>query len=195
MKKKTSLILTFFLLISSSSIFSQSLKDLLNKDAVSKVVGSVTGNKLNVVGTWKYSGTAVELQSDNALKKVASAVASSNLENKINQELDKLGIQANSTTITFNKDNSFVIKTSKKDLNGKYEIDKKNNQLKLIVSGRMFKVDASQSLNDLSLLFNGDKIFEMATLLGDKINMSSVQVVDAILKEYDGIKIGIKLSK
>lgn len=187
-------------LVVSSFLFSQnskaqSFKDLFNKDTVSKVTGSILGNKLDVVGTWRYSGSAVDLQSDNAIKKAGSALISGTLENKLNEQLDKFGITDEQTQFIFKSDKTFVIKTAKKDFDGTYEVDTKNNKLLVKILGKSFDINAQQSGKNLSLLFNGDKIFQFATLLGSNSGISSLQTLTSIAKEYDGMNIGLKLSK
>lgn len=49
----------------------QSIKDLFNKDNISKVVNAVTGHTetVDMTGTWRYTGSAIEFESENLLKK------------------------------------------------------------------------------------------------------------------------------
>ena len=55
----------------------QSLKDLLNKENIEKVVNAVTDNNhVNMTGTWNYTGTALEFESDNLLQKAGGSLAS-----------------------------------------------------------------------------------------------------------------------
>ena len=71
--KKNILFIAWVALFSlfASNSQAQSLKDLLNKDNISKVVNAITGTpeKIDMTGTWTYSGSAVEFESDNLLMK------------------------------------------------------------------------------------------------------------------------------
>ena len=62
--KKNILFIAWVALFSlfASNSQAQSLKDLLNKDNISKVVNAITGTPetIDMTGTWTYSGSAVE---------------------------------------------------------------------------------------------------------------------------------------
>ena len=58
------------LLLVTTDVQAQSWKDLFNKDNIEKVVNAVTGNQtIDMTGTWTYSGSAIEFESDNLLQK------------------------------------------------------------------------------------------------------------------------------
>ena len=72
------------LLLVSANSQAQSLKDLFNKENVEKVVSAVTGkNTVDMTGTWSYTGSAIEFESDNLLMKAGGAVATTTAEAKI----------------------------------------------------------------------------------------------------------------
>ena len=67
MKKYVQIVLPALVaaLLACPSAQAQSLKDLLNRDNVEKLVGAVTGvNLAEMTGTWVYTGAAVEFESD-----------------------------------------------------------------------------------------------------------------------------------
>ena len=70
MKKYVQIVLPALVaaLLACPSAQAQSLKDLLNRDNVEKLVGAVTGvNLAEMTGTWVYTGAAVEFESDNTV--------------------------------------------------------------------------------------------------------------------------------
>ena len=85
--KKNILFIAWVALFSlfASNSQAQSLKDLLNKDNISKVVNAITGTPetIDMTGTWTYSGSAVEFESDNLLMKAGGAAAATMAENKL----------------------------------------------------------------------------------------------------------------
>ena len=95
--KKNILFIAWVALFSlfASNSQAQSLKDLLNKDNISKVVNAITGTPetIDMTGTWTYSGSAVEFESDNLLMKAGGAAAATMAENKLNEQLSKVGIK------------------------------------------------------------------------------------------------------
>ena len=96
--------------LTASNSQAQSLKDLLNKDNISKVVNAITGTPetIDMTGTWTYSGSAVEFESDNLLMKAGGAAAATMAENKLNEQLTKVGIKEGQMSFTFNADSTFT---------------------------------------------------------------------------------------
>lgn len=73
----------------------QSIKDLFNKDNISKVVNAVTGHTetVDMTGTWRYTGSAIEFESENLLKKAGGTVAASAAEQKLDEQLPKSALK------------------------------------------------------------------------------------------------------
>ena len=90
-----------FLLMGTNSR-AQSWKDLLNKDNISKVVNAITGTPetIDMTGTWNYKGSAVEFESENLLMKAGGAAAATMAENKLDEQLSKVGIKAGQMNFT-----------------------------------------------------------------------------------------------
>src|SRR5574344_933621 len=118
MKKNLfSALMALCLLIVASPAKAQSLEDLVNK--AKDVVQTVTGQgRVDMVGTWIYSGPAIELKSDNALSKAGGSLASNAIEKKINETLAKAGIKPGNTKFTFAQDSTFTISWSGKQKQG-----------------------------------------------------------------------------
>ena len=80
----------------SETASAQSLKDLFSKDNIKDVVENVTGLDLSkdeavITGTWQFSGTAVELESKDILKKAAAKLAVETIEKKLDETIAKIG--------------------------------------------------------------------------------------------------------
>ena len=89
-----SLAIVSALLFVTTNIQAQSWADLFKKENIEKVVNAVTGNNaIDMTGTWTYSGSAIEFESDNLLQKAGGAAAASLAENKLNEQLAKVGIK------------------------------------------------------------------------------------------------------
>ena len=94
--------------ISSIHCQAQSLKDLFNKENIEKVVNAVTNNtNINMEGTWTLTGSAIEFETDDLLKKAGGALATQALEEKLDEQLSKIGITAGKLSFTFNADSTF----------------------------------------------------------------------------------------
>lgn len=182
-------------LLSITNTHAQSLKDLFNKENVTNLIKEVTGNKtFNIEGTWNYQGTACEFESDNLLKKAGGAVASSALENKLDEYCSKAGIKPGSFNYTFNADSTFTNTYGKKTFRGKYSINEDTVTLKYfgLVS---FQAKANSSNNNLVLLFDADKLLKLMSTLGSMSKSTAMQTLSNLADQYDGAKLGFDLSK
>lgn len=67
-------------LLLTGNSHAQSIKDLFNKENIEKAVNAVTGKSTaDMTGTWSYTGSAIEFESDNLLQKAGGAVAATAL--------------------------------------------------------------------------------------------------------------------
>ena len=193
------------LLSVSGQVYGQSLKDLLNSSTVKDAVTSVTGGKKltvqNLEGTWTYVNPAVQLEGDNALKNVAGSVAAGELEKKLKTYCAKVGIMEGVFNYAFNSDSTFTNALKKKTLKGTYSInqDEKTVELKYAL-GRKQKVMTLTahvviSGDELSLLFNADKLLDFLTKISSISDNSTLKLVNKLASEYDGMLLGFELKK
>ena len=90
-------------LLLTGNSHAQSIKDLFNKENIEKAVNAVTGKSTaDMTGTWSYTGSAIEFESDNLLQKAGGAVAATAAEKKLDEQLAKVGIKAGQMSFTFN---------------------------------------------------------------------------------------------
>ena len=183
----------------------QSLKDILNSSAVRDAVTAVTGGKQlsveNLAGTWTYVNPAIQLEGDNALKNVAASVAASEIEKKLNEYCAKVGIEAGAFNYTFNADSTFTSQLKGRTLNGTYSFNAEEKTIELKY-GKLSKLNLATmtayvvlSDNQLSLLFNVDKLLDFLTKLSSLSDNTALQTINKLASEYDGMKLGFELSK
>lgn len=179
----------------------QSWKDLFNKENVSKVVDTVsevtgTNTTRDLQGTWTYNGAAVEFKSDNLLKKAGGTVAASTVENKLDEQLGRVGIKAGITKFTFNSDNTFTSIVGKKTMKGTYTYDRNESMVNLKYNALVnLNAKVSGSPNTMSLLFDADKLLQLITLLGSKVNNSTIKAITTMAEGYDGMMLGLEMKK
>lgn len=193
------------LLIAPDVMYGQSLKDILNSAAVKDAVTSVTGGKKltveNLAGTWTYTNPTVQLEGDNALKNVAASVASSEMEKKLKEYCAKVGIVEGAFNYTFNRDSTFTCALKGRTLKGTYSfnVDEKTIELHYGKAGnfKMTTMTAHVVLtNDqLSLLFNADKLLDFLTKLSAISKNTTLQAINKLASQYDGMLMGFELKK
>lgn len=206
MRRTWGLVVAISILLSvSGQAYGQSLKDILKSSAVKDAVTSVTGGKKltveNLQGTWTYTNPAVQLEGDNALKNVAGSVAAGELEKKLKTYCAKVGIVEGMFNYVFNSDSTFTNALKKKTLKGTYSInqDEKTVELKYALGGKLKVTTLTAHVvisgNELSLLFNADKLLAFLSKVSSLSDNSTMQLVNKLTSEYDGMMLGFELKK
>mgnify|MGYP001945048939 FL=1 len=186
------------MLLSLNIANAQSWSNMFSKKNISKIASGM-GVELpfDINGTWSYVGTAVELQTDDFLKKAAAQVAAIAVEEKINQQQAKYGIKPGMIQASFGANNVVTFEAMTYKIPAKYELSKDKKQM-IISVGDIIKVDADirHTLdNQLSLLVNADKVLELIKYLNAQIDHNTLKTISQVIDNYDGLKIGIQLEK
>ena len=202
-------IFTILLTAGAACLFSgtasaQSLKDLFSKDNLKEVVENVTGLDLSkedavIIGTWKFSGTAVELESKDILKKAAARLAVETIEKKLDEAIAKIGITPGLFTFSFKADNSFIIGFKKKEIKGTYTLSADKTKL-VLTFGRFTKLGTMDVITDLGskeldLMFKADNFISLLGKITSEGNSDSMKTLSTLVGAYEGINLGLELSR
>ena len=199
MKKIAFSVLFIFIssFLNSTHCQAQSLKDLFNKENIEKVINAATGNNnINMQGTWIFTGSAIEFETDDLLKKAGGAVATETIEKKLDEQLSKIGISEGKLSFTFNADSTFYASVKGKKLNGTYSYNSSTQMtnlkfIKLININT--KINCTSSTMDL--LFKADMLLKLITNLTSDSKSSTFNAIGSLAKGYDGMMIGFSLKK
>ena len=176
----------------------QSIKDLFNKDNISKVVNAVTGHTetVDMTGTWRYTGSAIEFESENLLKQAGGTVAASAAEQKLDEQLAKVGIKEGQLSFTFNADSTFVSTLGKRKLNGTYSYDAGTQMLHLRYM-KLIPMNAkvNYTTQQMDLLFEADKLLKLITFLSSKSSSATLKAISSLADSYDGMMLGYELKR
>ena len=178
-------------------VHAQSLKDILNRENVEKAVNTLTQkNTASMEGSWTYTGSAIQFESDNVLKNAGGSLAASAITNKLDEQLERLGMKEGEFSFTFQADSSFVTRLGKKELKGTYIYNAENEQAELRFS-RLLKLNTSINCtsSELQMLFNVDKLLDLITFISSKSNSSALQGISALTDSYNGMLLGFALKK
>lgn len=190
----------------ASEAQAQSWMDIFNSETLKKVVTSVTGGQTlsaaSLQGTWTYVDPAVQMKGDNALKQVAGSVATTELEKKLKEQCAKVGIEEGLFNYTFNADSTFTSSLKKGTLNGTYSVDPEAKTVTLTYKvGKtgfaLYTMTAEAELlgDNLTLLFNADKLLAFMTKVAELSSNSTLQSLSKLANEYDGVMLGFDLKK
>ena len=184
--------------------------------AVTNVLGALLGTSLTlsdeaIAGTWSYEGVACVLESESALTNIGGSVVASTLEGKIDEALSKVGIEKGECSFCFEEGGKCSINVGGYDLQGKYELDAAE---KVIVFTFMYdklpvKTFVAYEVQNLNVVFEADKVLEMIkgmasylseNAVGEQLGQlqavaQAVGTMGALLQNYDGMMLGVKLTR
>lgn len=208
MKKTIKIALTSVMMcLAFSSASAQSLKDLLKKatssSTIQEVVETVTGISLqaDIKGTWDYSGIAVKLESNDLVKNAAAGVAAGQVEEKLDQYVQKVGIKAGAFGFVFNEDKTFTTTFLGKSIPGTYSLDESTKTLTLtygassFMKGFTMTATANVTSSQLDLMFKADKLLEFIGKISSSSKNATLATISAVAEQYDGMKIGFELAR
>lgn len=198
--KKTYLLIAIMCLMASLNSNAQNWKNLFNNDNLMNVVESVASEYIdfNIVGTWNYTGSAIKLESSESnLSEIGGSVVATSIEEKINNNLTKLGIEPGSMTFIFNQDLTMSIVSSRKTFEGTYSYDKEAKKLEMKIGrfGRTTTADVEVKMSDFDILFKSDALLSIVKAITGKINLKSMDNVGKLMDNYDGMKMGFSFEK
>ena len=186
---------------SSSSSSESSSSSILS--TISDVVSTLTGSSsaISLEGTWSYTGSAIELESDSTLSSLAGTVVSSSAESSVNEYLEKLGLTEGSMTYTFESDSTFTSTFKKISMSGTYSQNTDAGTVTLKYGKKLSYLSMTGDLSSTSggcqMLFEGDKFlsFMKAALSLAGSSSSTASTLSSLSDNYNGMKIGVQLEK
>lgn len=193
----------------------------VNSNVLANVLGNIVGqsvpfSKALIEGTWNYEGTACVLESENALSDIGGTVVTSQVEDKLDGYLAKIGVKEGACSFTFMQNDSCRFTVNGRNLDGAYTLDTENKKIDFSFLHGKLKMQSYVSYNvtDINIVFDADKLLELvkkvSTSVSDKssslsgLTSSSSQLAAAgtalsamssMLQNYDGMMLGMKLLK
>lgn len=169
-------------------------------------IGSILGNILSgssklsqsdLVGTWNYTGSDCVFKSENLLAKAGGAVAANKVKSELNTQLAKFGIKEGACSFTFNNDNTYSAKIGNRTIQGNYTLDTANKTVKMTYLGGLASMTphVAKTGGKLSLLIESDKVLSLVKGVSALSKSTSMSAINSILSNYDGLYIGMQLSK
>ena len=194
MKKIKFIMAAVMLLIGATTMQAQSLGGILG--GIGKaIVGDKATTEEGIKGTWKYTGPACEFESDNFLAKAGGTAAAAKIESKLSPIMNKYvpGI-----VYTFDGEGNYTTKIKKQTIHGTYTFDSKKKTITFKPKfGKEYTAHVSVQGKEMTLVFNADKLM---TILKGISNTTATQsttaaTINALLKSYNGMRLGFKLKK
>lgn len=159
--------------------------------------GSSAVTASDLQGTWTYRKADCVFETQNLLLKAGGEMAATKIESQLESQLGRVGITPGACSFTFNSDGTYVATIGQYNLTGNYTLNTKSNTLTMTylagigrISPKVVKTGAS-----ISLLFEGDKLLSMVQKVGKLSSNSTVNSLSSLINSYDGMLVGMQLSK
>lgn len=159
--------------------------------------GSSAVTASDLQGTWTYRKADCVFETQNLLLKAGGEMAATKIESQLESQLSKVGITPGACSFTFNSDGTYAATIGQYNLTGNYTLNTKSNTLTMTylagigrISPKVVKTGAT-----ISLLFEGDKLLSMVQKVGKLTSNSTVSSLSSLINSYDGMLVGMQLSK
>ena len=169
---------------------------------VANLLGTATVSENTLAGTWTYSQPAVVFESEDVLKNVATTAMSAKVESTLQSQLAKFGFTPGKISITFKKDKTGSLTynaNSPKSIPFMWSVNGHNLTLKLggqLISqlSKEFVLNVKITGNTLQVASDASKLIELVQQIVGSSN-STLSVVSSMLKNIDGLYLGLKYTK
>lgn len=188
---------------------------------VANVLGTLIGNsvpfsKALMEGTWNYEGVACVLESEKALADIGGAAVASKVEGTLDGYLSKVGVKEGACAFTFMENDSCYLTVNGRDIHGTYKLDAEEKIIDFCFLRDKLKMKSYLSYNvkDINIVFEADKLLALvknvASAASDKTSSlgslsssstksgaagAALSAMSGLLKNYDGMMLGMKLKK
>ncbi|MCM1291563.1 MAG: DUF4923 family protein [Prevotella sp.] len=194
----------FIAIIACTSCATASKSDIDLKSGTSTLSNLIEGvfstSKLEVedlAGQWTSDGSAVQFKSENFLKKAGGVAAAAAVETKLNPYYEKLGL--NGAVFTIQTDGSFTMELKRMSLKGNItKLENGNFNFSFKVLGMNIgniETYVSKSTNGMDIMFDADKLIKIVDMISSVSGSKTAKTITNILKGYDGICVGFRVTK
>ena len=156
-----------------------------------------TVSQSSLVGTWTYSEPCLVAESKNILSNVAVTAAAEKAQKSLKDALTKAGITSGKLTLTFNKDNTVKATVGTKTVSGTYAVSGSDLTITFTTIKKTVKMNCKLSSGNLQLAMNATKLLTFVNAVAAKASAasSSLSAVSSVLKNVDGLYVGLQFSK
>jgi len=171
-----------------------------NDGVVSGILGSILGafttvKEDNLYGTWKFKGSAFVFESDNVLATLGSDAVAKQVASKVDSYLSKVGVKEGACSITFNEDGTCTFNVGTRGINGTYTYDASAKTIAFafgLVKTTAYTVYESSTLN---IVFQSNSLLKILKAVCAASSNSTLKLLNTLLQQYDGLRIGMGFTK
>ena len=183
----------------SGNILGDVLGAMSNGQTISNILISVIGldkpSQADLIGTWYYVQPGAAFTTENLLAKAGGEVAATQVKEKLATYYNSIGISRSNTYLQFTQDGQFSGKIDGKTVSGTYTYDQ--NECKITLKTLLFTMPAyvKKTTTGMSILFESKKLLTVLQTLATISGNTNLQTIGDLSKNYDGVRIGLDMSK
>ena len=164
-------------------------------NAFTSVIGLDKVTKKGLVGTWKYASPGCAFTSENLLAKAGGEVAATKVEQELAPYFQRVGLNSQNTSVTFNEDGSFECSIAGHTFSGSWELEEATAKVTMRTLLVNINCYAKREYHGIALLFESKKLLTVLQVMAAMSGNDTVQKVGELSKNYDGIRLGFDLKK
>lgn len=162
---------------------------------LTQVIGANKVSQQDIIGTWNYKDPSCAFTSDNLLAQAGGTAAASQVEQKMATAYSKIGLSSSNTQFVFNEDKTFSAKILGKNISGTYEYDPSTSKISLKNSIFTAPCYVTRDQNGMNLLFETTKLMTLFQKVAQYTNNSTLQTISNLSQNFNGMRMGMRLSK
>ncbi|MGL5318215.1 MAG: lipocalin-like domain-containing protein [Bacteroidales bacterium] len=181
------------------NVSAQGILDVLNKgnikETIKNAVENVAGDylKFSIQGEWIYKEASIDLVSSNKQANIGSQVLGKTLDNKLNEQLSRIGFKPDMMRITFEQDSTFQIRTEARTVTGSYSYDKNSNELTLIMAKMVpLRIQVKVLPSNVEFLFEANGLLNLGKTIGGTLQIRALETLKLLLSNYQNMNIAMK---
>ncbi len=182
-----------------TSVLSSVLSAVTNGQTVGNVLQSVLGldklSQSDLIGTWSYVQPGCAFTSQQLLAQAGGEAIATSIKEKLQPTFQGIGINAQTTQITFNQDGTFSAKIAGKSLSGKYTFDESTYKVTLQTLLLNFNCYAKKNSNGIGLLFEASKLLNVLRTVTALSGNKTLSTIGDLSKNYEGMRVGFDFGK
>lgn len=166
-------------------------------DVVMGLLGTKNVAANSIEGHWTYSTPCLVFSSQNLLASMGSNLITSKVNSGMNAALTKVGLKPGALKLEFGGDGTCVLTLNGKSLNANYAINGSTLTLTLPVTRQSIPMNVNVQSKTLQFAMKVDKLLVLLQNLSSSAQsgMSTLNTVATMLKNYDGMQLGLQFAR
>lgn len=166
-------------------------------DVVMGLLGTGNVNANSIKGQWTYSSPCLVFSSQSMLASMGSNLVTGKVNSAMGSALIKAGVKPGALKAAFNADGTCTLTLNGKSLDATYTVSGSTLTLTLPVTRQSIPMNVNTKGGHLQFAMKLDKLLVLLQNLSStaQSGMSTLNTIGTLLKNYDGMQLGLQFAK